>query len=172
MPGKVTEVVLQTTSGDITIEIIEDWAPVGSAHFLKLVEEGFYDGAPWFRVIDGFVAQCGVSADPAMNSGIGSQTIKDEKLVEGNKRGNICFGRTGAPNSRSSHIFINFGNNPHLDDAGFPAFARVKDGMDVANGLHRCEYNDQFGLSQAGGMDDFKEEYPDADYILKAFVKE
>ena len=172
MSANTSTVVLETTNGNIVLELHEDWSPLGCAHFLKLVRAGFYDGAPWFRVIDGFVAQCGVSADPEKNSGIGSETIKDEKLVEGNKRGNICFGRTGAPNSRSSHFFVNFRDNPHLDGAGFPAFARVSEGLDVADGLHRCEYNDQYGLSQSGGIDDFKETFPEADYILKAYVKE
>ena len=172
MAGTNSEVVLETSRGNIIIDVIEEWAPLGSAHFLKLVKAGFYDGAPWFRVIDGFVAQCGVSADPALNQGIGAETIRDEGLVEGNKRGNIVFGRTGAPHSRSSHIFINFGNNPHLDGAGFPAFGRITEGLEIADALHRCEYNDQYGLSQPGGLDDFRNMFPEADFILRAYVRE
>ncbi|MEZ5338677.1 MAG: peptidylprolyl isomerase [bacterium] len=172
MAGKVTEVVLETSSGEIVLEVLEDWSPLGSEHFLELVQAGFYDGAPWFRVIDNFVAQCGISANPEHNQGIGARTVKDEPLVEGNKRGYISFGRTGAPNSRSSHIFVNFKDNHFLDAQGFPAFARIKEGMEVADSLHRCEYDDQYGLQQPGGIDVFKDMFPEADYILKAYVRE
>lgn len=172
MAGKKTEVVLETTSGDIVLEVIEDWSPLGSEHFLELVKAGFYDGAPWFRVIDGFVAQCGISADPEKNQGIGAKTVKDEPVVQGNLRGHVSFGRTGAPNSRSSHIFINFKDNNFLDGQGFPAFARIIEGMEVADSLHRCEFDDQFGLGQEGGMQVFRDMFPDADYIKKAYIRE
>ncbi len=172
MAGKVTEVVLETSSGEIVLEVFEDWSPLGSAHFIELVQAGFYDGAPWFRIVDGFVAQCGISADPAMNAGIGAKTVRDEPVVEGNKHGHVSFGRSGAPNSRSSHIFINYKDNHFLDGQGFPAFAKVKEGLEVAENLHRCEYDDQFGLSQAGGLQVFRDMFPDADFILRAFVRE
>ena len=57
----VISVVFETTKGDITFELHPEWAPIGVEHFLELVNAGFYDGAPWFRVLPGFVAQCGVA---------------------------------------------------------------------------------------------------------------
>ena len=82
------QVVLETTKGDITLEVHEDWAPIGAAHFLKLVGEGYYDGAPWFRVIEGFVAQCGIAADPAVTAEWQGQCIDDEpaKIVAGKEK--------------------------------------------------------------------------------------
>jgi len=170
--GAGNMVVLETTKGNIVIQLHPEWSPKGVEHFKELVNAKFYDGAPWFRVIEGFVAQCGVAADPALNEKWGDLTIPDEPVVQGNKRGTVVYGKTGAPNSRSTHIFINFvDNSANLDRQGFSAFGEVVEGMDVADKLTRCEYVDQMGLAAAGGMDKFKQQFPDADYILKAYFK-
>jgi peptidyl-prolyl cis-trans isomerase A (cyclophilin A) len=166
-------VVFETTKGEMLLEVHPEWSPLGAAHFLELVEAGYYDGAPWFRVIDRFVAQCGIAADPKLNEEWSEKTIKDEPVVKGNQPGFIAFGKSSAPNSRSTHIFINLvDNSSRLDTYGFSAFARVAKGMDVAQKLFRCEFEDQFGLMQEGGLDKFKRQYPGADYITKAYVKE
>jgi cyclophilin family peptidyl-prolyl cis-trans isomerase len=169
--SKTTEVTLDTTRGKIVLTVHPDWAPIGAAHFLELVNAKFYDGAPWFRVIDGFVAQCGVAADPKMNAKWMDKTIKDEPLLKGNQRAMVAFGKSGMPNSRSTHIFINLNNNSgSLDPQGFSCFAEVTKGMDVADKLTRCEFGDQGGLSREGGMKSFKAAYPKADYIKTARV--
>jgi cyclophilin family peptidyl-prolyl cis-trans isomerase len=168
----ITTVVLETTKGDIVLELHESWAPLGYAHFLELVNAGFYDGAPWFRVVDGFVAQCGVSADPALNAQWGQKTIMDEAVVVGNKPGFVSFGKSRLPNSRSTHVFINYKDNSSgLDTQGFSCFAQVVEGFDVAQELYRCEWGDQFGLGQEGGLATFKQAHPDADFIVKAYVR-
>jgi cyclophilin family peptidyl-prolyl cis-trans isomerase len=166
------KVVFETTKGNIVIELHPDWSPLGVEHFKKLVGQGFYDGAPWFRVIEGFVAQCGISANARLNEDHGERTIKDEPLKMGNLTGRVSFGRTGAPNSRSSHIFINYKDNSFLDSQGFPAFGQVVEGMDVAQALAKVEFEDQPTLASPAGMDIFREEFPQADYILKAYVQE
>ena len=150
-------VVFETTKGEMLLEVHPEWSPLGAAHFLELVEAGYYDGAPWFRVIDRFVAQCGIAADPTLNEEWGEKTIQDEPVVKGNQPGFIAFGKTSAPNSRSTHIFINLvDNSSRLDTYGFAGFARVTKGMDVAQKLSRCEFDDQYGLMQEGGLDKFK----------------
>jgi peptidyl-prolyl cis-trans isomerase A (cyclophilin A) len=165
-------VVLETTKGNIVIQLHEDWSPLGVAHFKELVSAKFYDGAPWFRVIDGFVAQCGVSADPKMNDEWSEKTIKDEPVVKGNLRGTVVYGKTGMPDSRSTHFFINFvDNSASLDRQGFSAFGEVTEGMDIADSLTRCEYADQGGLAGPGGIDKFKSRFPSADYIKRAYLK-
>jgi cyclophilin family peptidyl-prolyl cis-trans isomerase len=165
-------VVLETTKGNIEITVHDDWAPIGAKHFLDLVNAKFYDGAPWFRVLDGFVAQCGVAADPAMNQKWEGQTIQDEPVVQGNEKGMVSFGKTGAPNSRSTHIFINLADNTQsLDPQGFACFGEVTKGMDVAENLTKCQFSDQTALAGPGGMDAFKKMFPNADYINKAYVK-
>jgi cyclophilin family peptidyl-prolyl cis-trans isomerase len=172
MTDNTTRVVLETTKGDIVLAVHPGWSPLGAEHFLKLVAAGFYDGAPWFRVIDGFVAQCGIAADPALNRQWADATIKDDPVVQGNQRGRLAFGKTGAPNSRSTHIFINYrDNSAGLDRQGFSAFAEVVEGMEIADGLVRCEYNDQHRLQQPGGLEDFQRRFPNADYITRAYVQ-
>lgn len=165
-------VVFETTKGEIVIQLHPEWSPLGVVHFMELVNAGFYNGAPWFRVIDGFVAQCGVAADPNMNTKYGEKTINDEPVIQGNTRGMVAFGKSGAPNSRSTHIFVNLvDNSKGLDPQGFSCFGEVIKGMDVADKLTRCEYGDQMGLAAPGGLDKFKAQYPDADFIVKAYVK-
>ncbi|MCB1220221.1 MAG: peptidylprolyl isomerase [Planctomycetales bacterium] len=170
---KVTTVVLETTDGDIVLEVHSAWSPLGSEHFLELVKAGFYDGAPWFRVLDGFVAQCGVAADPEMNTKWSNKTIQDEPVVVGNKRGFVAFGKSQMPNSRSTHIFINFTDNSSaLNPQGFACFAQVVEGMEIADGLFKCEFRDQGALQNVGGLDAFKARFPDADFIKRAYIRE
>lgn len=171
-------VVLETTKGNIELGIHKEWAPLGADHFIELVKAGFYDGAPWFRVMEGFVAQCGISANPKLNLEWGKKTIPGEPLVQGNQVGYVAFGMSGLPdgttdtNSRSTHIFINLADNSRgLDPQGFACFAQVTSGMDVAQKLFRCQYPDQGGLAAQGGLEKFKAMFPQADYIMKAYVK-
>jgi cyclophilin family peptidyl-prolyl cis-trans isomerase len=167
----VTTVVLETTKGDIVLEVHPEWSPKGAAHFLELVNAKFYDGAPWFRVMEGFVAQCGIAADPKLNEEWMQKTIEDEPVVQGNLAGYVAFGKTRDANSRSTHIFINMADNSKLDEQGFSCFAKVTGGMDVVAKLARVQFQDQQALSLPGGMEKFKAMFPNADYIKKAYVK-
>jgi peptidyl-prolyl cis-trans isomerase A (cyclophilin A) len=169
-PKGVTNVILETTKGKIVLAVHPEWAPLGAEHFLMLVNAKFYDGAPWFRVMPGFVAQCGVAADPKLNEKYMQSTIADEPVIKGNKRGFVSFGNAG-PNSRSTHIFINYGDNSNLDAQAFSAFAEVVEGMDVADKLYACQFENQGALASEGGMAAFKKMFPQADYITKAYVK-
>ena len=165
-------VVFETTKGEIVLEVHPSWSPLGAAHFVELVEAGFYDGAPWFRVIPGFMAQCGVAADPTLNATWGEETILDEPVKQGNLPGYMAFGKSTQPNSRSTHIFINYvDNSGGLDSQGFSCFAQVIEGFDSVGELFPCEYGDQGGLAGPGGLDRFKQAYPNADYITRAYVK-
>jgi cyclophilin family peptidyl-prolyl cis-trans isomerase len=178
--SKGVKVVLETTKGKITIMVHKEWAPLGAAHFIELVGDKFYDGAPWFRVIDvpdqatgqmrPFVAQCGIAADPKVNEKWGKVQIQDEPVVKGNKTGFIAFG-SGGPNTRSTHIFINLADNSAaLDPQGFCCFAEVVEGMDVALKLSKVEYMDQNG-AVPGWLGKFKAKFPNADYIVKATLE-
>jgi len=183
MPGETaqagtTEVVFETTKGNIVLTVHNDWAPLGAAHFLELVNAKFYDGAPWFRVIEGFVAQCGISADPHLNTEWSKKTIQDEPVKQGNKAWYVAFGKTSEPNSRSTHIFINLSDNTKsLDPQGFACFAEVTKGIDVVQKLFRTgegpgppgEFQNR--LSQPGGLEYFRSAYPNGDYITKAYVQ-
>jgi len=170
----VTNVVLETSKGDIVIAVHKDWSPLGAAHYIDLVNASYYDGAPWFRVISGFMCQCGVAADPAMTAKWKDRTIQDEPVVKGNQRGFVSFGRSGMPNSRSTHFFINYADNSSLDSRGFPAFGEVIQGMEVADSLFVTGENPPDMQSQLTdqGVSYFKQMFPEGDVIKRAYVQE
>jgi cyclophilin family peptidyl-prolyl cis-trans isomerase len=175
--AETTHVVFETTKGDIVMEVHPEWAPVGARHFIELVELGFYDGAPWFRVIDNWVAQTGISWDEELNKQYGEANIDDDPVLQGNQRGYVAFGMTDQPRSRSTHIYINFADNSRLDPRGFAAFAQVVEGMDVADSLYRIPDDvfansgiDQDKLGTDEGFAQFEQLFPDADYICRAYV--
>jgi cyclophilin family peptidyl-prolyl cis-trans isomerase len=120
-------------SGDasFTMKIDPDWAPIGAERFKQLVQAKFYDGCRFFRVIPGFMAQIGINGDPAVSAEWRSKTILDEPVLKSNLRGYVSFAKTGAPNSRTTQFFINYGDNSRLDGMGFAPFGVIED-----NGAH------------------------------------
>jgi cyclophilin family peptidyl-prolyl cis-trans isomerase len=173
--GDVVNVILETSKGNITIAVHRDWAPIGAEHFFELVRSGYYDGAPWFRVIPGFMCQTGIAADPEMTAQWQDQTIEDEPVVVGNLPGKVSFGRSRGPNSRSTHFFINYvDNSASLDQQGFPAFGEVVEGMDVARSLFATGENPGYVQQRLGqeGIEFFRTEYPDGDVIVRAWIVE
>jgi cyclophilin family peptidyl-prolyl cis-trans isomerase len=151
-------VKLQTTQGDIVIELFEDQAPNTVANFISLVEKGFYDGVKFHRVIQGFMAQGG---DPTGTGGGGpGYTIKDEVNRTGARmhfRGSLSMAKTDAPDSGGSQFFLCFRPTPHLNGK-HTVFGRVIEGFEVLSKLRRVE------PSPTG------ESPPDADKIVKATV--
>jgi peptidyl-prolyl cis-trans isomerase A (cyclophilin A) len=128
---------LTTTKGDIVIEVHRDWAPNGADRFYNLVKSGFYDDVRIFRVVDGFMAQVGLSGDPAVTSKWSSSNIPDDPVKQSNKKGFVTFAQTAQPNSRSTQIFINYGDNSRLDGQRFAPFGQVAQGMDIADSLYK-----------------------------------
>ncbi len=143
-------VVLETEKGDIKIELFMDKTPITAGNFKKLVEEGFYDGIRFHRVIENFMVQAGdpLTKDPTKEAlwGTGGPgyTIKDE-FVKGlsNVKGTISMANTGAPNSGGSQFFINTVDNTYLDfdkppfESKHPVFGRVIEGMDVVLSIQK-----------------------------------
>lgn len=129
--SSATHVVLETTEGDITLELYDDM-PITAGNFEKLVREGFYDGVIFHRVIPGFMIQGG---DPeGTGRGGPGYTIKDEFTHAGgnkNNRGTISMANAG-PNTGGSQFFINTVNNNFLDSK-HPVFGTVIKGMDVVD---------------------------------------
>ncbi|AKB12273.1 Peptidyl-prolyl cis-trans isomerase [Methanosarcina thermophila TM-1] len=131
--------VLHTTMGDITIELFEDM-PITAGNFAKLVEQGFYDGVIFHRVIDNFMIQGG---DPT-GTGMGGPgyTIPDEFTNHNrNDRGTIAMANAG-PNTGGSQFFINLVNNNYLDKM-HPVFGKVVDGMDVVDSIGKVKTDRQ-----------------------------
>ncbi|MDQ2946949.1 MAG: peptidylprolyl isomerase [Acidobacteriota bacterium] len=129
------KVKFTTTKGDFVIEVHRDWAPLGADRFFNLVKNGFYDDATFFRVLPGFMAQFGINAKPAVSKVWEPATIKDDPPTQSNKRGYVSYATSG-PNTRTTQMFINYGDNSRLDGQGFSAFGMVTEGMDVVDKLY------------------------------------
>jgi peptidyl-prolyl cis-trans isomerase A (cyclophilin A) len=123
------DVKVVTTQGDFTVHVTRAWSPLGADRFYNLVKHGFYDGQILFRVVPGFVVQFGISADPRISAVWQNANIKDDPKKHSNTKGTITFATSG-PNSRTTQVFINLGNNGNLDNMGFTPFGEVS-GMDV-----------------------------------------
>jgi peptidyl-prolyl cis-trans isomerase A (cyclophilin A) len=124
-----------TTKGDFTVDVTRAWAPKGADRFYRLVTEGYFKDIRFFRVLPGFMAQFGMSGNPALTAKMDSLRIPDDPVTQSNKRGMVTFATAG-PNTRSSQFFINYGDNASLDSQGFSPFGRVVDGMKVVDALY------------------------------------
>jgi len=124
-----------TTKGDFTITVTRAWAPLGADRFYNLVRHHFYDNASFFRALQGFVVQFGLSAYPPVSAAWTNATIKDDPVTKSNAKGFITFA-TGGPNTRTTQVFINLGDNARLDGMGFSAFGQVTDGMNVVESIY------------------------------------
>jgi len=128
-------VKFETTKGDFTMRVTRVWAPLGADRFYNLVKHHFYDGASFFRVLDGFVVQFGISAYPPVSAAWKNTNIKDDPVKQSNKSSYVTFA-TGGPNTRTTQVFINLGNNSRLDGVGFSPFGQVIEGMTIVVKLY------------------------------------
>jgi len=119
-----------TTKGDFVVEVTRAWAPLGADRFYNLVKNGFFDGAAFFRVLPGFVAQFGLNPRPEVNRVWATAAIKDDPVTHGNLPGYLTFATAGR-NTRTTQLFINLADNRNLDSMGFAPFGKVVEGMDV-----------------------------------------
>lgn len=163
----------ETSKGSFTIEVTRAWAPNGADRFYNLVKNGFYDEARFFRVIPEFVVQFGINGDPQVSARWRGATIQDDPVTQRNQRGTVTFAKTRAPNSRTTQLFINLGNNTNLDATGFAPFGRVVEGMAVVDGIN-SEYGDapsgQQAMIQQQGNAFLAQQYPNLDYIRRATI--
>ncbi|MFO0565862.1 MAG: peptidylprolyl isomerase [Polyangiaceae bacterium] len=139
------QAVLETSMGDITVELFTDKMPITAGNFLELARSGFYDGLHFHRVISGFMLQfgCPHSRDPkSARAGTGdgpNGPIQDEHPANAklsNEPGTLSMANTGRPNSGSCQFFVNTVHNSYLDwfspgASKHPVFGRVVSGMDV-----------------------------------------
>jgi len=128
------KVKFDTSKGPFVVEVHRDWAPLGADRFYNLVKNGFYDNARFFRVISGFMVQFGINADPRLSAVWRDAAINDDRVKQSNGRGMITFATRG-PNTRTTQVFINYGNNSRLDGMGFAPFGQVISGMEVVDAL-------------------------------------
>jgi peptidyl-prolyl cis-trans isomerase A (cyclophilin A) len=128
------KVKFDTSKGSFVVEVHRDWAPNGADRFYNLVKNSFYNDARFFRVIEGFMVQFGINGNPKISAVWQNADIADDPVKQSNERGMITFATAG-PNTRTTQVFINFGDNASLDGQGFSPFGKVISGMDVVDSL-------------------------------------
>jgi cyclophilin family peptidyl-prolyl cis-trans isomerase len=136
-------IVFETTLGNFTIEFFEKEAPISVANFKKYIDEGFFDGTIFHRIVPGFVIQGGGFTED-MTQKKNNPAIKNE-ADNGlkNSRGTLSMARTNDINSATSQFFVNLKDNDFLDHSrgnfGYAVFAKVTQGMDVIDKIAAVE---------------------------------
>ena len=161
-----------TSKGVFVIEVHRAWSPLGADRFYNLVKNGFFDETRFFRVVPGFMVQFGINGDPAIAAAWQNTNIKDDPASgKSNTKGMVSFATRGK-DTRTTQIFINYGNNAGLDKQGFTPFGEVTTGMDVVEKI-----TDQYGEKpnqgqiQAEGNKYLTASFPKLDYVKKATVE-
>lgn len=178
-------VAFETSEGRFVIGAYRSWSPQAVDRFYELVRRGYFEDVRFFRVIEDFVAQFGLAADPQLTATWIDRRIPDEPVQVTNARGTVAFARSG-PNTRSVQLFINLRDNAPLDrmgpagprgPIGFPPIGRVIEGMETVDRLY-AGYGEGApggrGPSQdsirAQGNTYLQRAYPELDYIQRAEV--
>ena len=182
-PAKLTakapesfKVKFETTKGNFAVEVTRSLAPNGADRFYNLVRSGYFKDLAFFRVISGFMCQFGIHGDPKVSAVWRSAHIPDDPVKASNARGAITFATAG-PNTRTTQLFINFGDNANLDKMSFSPFGKVAKGMDVVDKINN-EYGEgapsgrgpRQDRIQGEGNAYLKKDFPNLDYIKSASV--
>jgi cyclophilin family peptidyl-prolyl cis-trans isomerase len=157
-----TMIKLETTKGAIVIEVNETAAPVTAANFLQYVNDGFYDGTIFHRVIPGFMIQGGGFTSDMKQKTTRPPIVNEAKNGLKNKRGTLAMARTNDPNSATGQFFINLVDNTNLDysarNPGYAVFGDVVEGMDVVDAIAKVKT----------GMKDMFQDVPVETVIIKS----
>jgi homoserine O-acetyltransferase len=138
---------LETTKGDIVLDIVRDWSPLGADRFVNLVRYGYYDDTRLFRVVKDRWAQFGINGDPAIAKAWRSRTFPDDPFKESNVKGTIAFA-FAVPNGRTTQVFFNLRDNSATHDKEpFTPFGRIVEGMDAMDA-----FNSEYGDNAVGGI--------------------
>ena len=159
-------VEFETTTGNFVVEAHREWAPKGVDRFYELVRKSFFNHIAFFRVIPGFMVQFGIHGDPEEAGEWRGEVIKDDPVKQSNTRGMISFATTGK-NSRTTQMFINFGDNSRLDARGFAPFAKVIRGMEVVDKIYPVGE----GAPRGPGPRQDRIQYEGNAYLRKAYPK-
>ena len=181
-PGRLVEtapeafkVRFETTAGDFVVDVTRTWSPNGADRLYNLVKNGYYDGVYFYRVVSGFMVQFGMHGEPQVQIRWSRAGITDDPVAVSNKRGTVTYAK-GGPNSRTTQLFINFGDNSNLDAQGFAPVGRVSEGMEVVDQLHSGygEIQEQggngpraYGITSQGNQY-LVDNFPDLDHIITA----
>jgi homoserine O-acetyltransferase len=170
---------LETTRGPIVLELRRAWAPHGVDRFYNLVLAGYYDDTAVFRIRAGVWAQFGIHGDPAVAQRWRTRTIPDDPRVLSNVRGTVAYAFK-VPDGRTTQVFINLRDNSAAHDTEpFVPFARVVEGMAVADALYAAYAERAGGGIRAGKQDPvfaggnayLRRDFPNLVYIIRATVE-
>jgi len=143
----------ETSHGGFTVELFERDAPATVVNFLQYVDDGFFDGTIFHRIVPGFVIQGG-----GLTADIEQKKTRDPVKNEAangllNERGTLSMARTNAPHSATSQFFVNLADNEFLDyrpgNHGYAVFGRIKDGMDVIDKIAAVRTGRRQGYTDA-----------------------
>jgi peptidyl-prolyl cis-trans isomerase A (cyclophilin A) len=143
----------ETSHGPFTIELFPKEAPVTVENFLRYVEDGFFDGTIFHRIVPGFVIQGGGLTADFSNKETRAPISNEAKNGLKNTRGSLSMARTSDVNSATSQFFVNLTDNAFLDnsarDFGYAVFGRVTDGMDVIDKIAKVNTGRRKGYTDA-----------------------
>lgn len=130
------DATFKTTAGTFDVRVHRAWSPHGADRFYNLVKNGFYDDQKIFRVVPHFVVQFGISPYPEVSRAWETADIPDDPVgTLHNRRGTVDFASAG-PNTRTTQIFVNTGDNLQLDAAGFTPIGEVTSGLNIVDTLY------------------------------------
>ena len=177
----MSQVHLETTKGEVVLEVTRAWAPHGADRFIELVRAHYYDDCRLSRIIKGKWAQFGITGDPKIAQAWRTKTFPDDPFIpeHSNIRGTIAFAYA-VPNGRTTQVFINTRDNSATHDKEpFVPFGRVVSGMDVVDSWYSDYAETSGGGIRAGHQDEafargnafFDEKFPKLDRIRTATVR-
>ena len=167
--GTFPQVKCSTTKGDIIIEVYEDLAPLGAEHFLELIADNFYTNIAFYRCVDHFLTQFGISENPSKKDWHGKQILDDINLHKGIHKHDVSFAG-GGPNTRSTQLFIAFEDLDFLGKEPWETpFGKVIKGHEVLDQLYKG-YGDISPFNKNGPDQQKLFHYGNA-YIHKNFPK-
>jgi cyclophilin family peptidyl-prolyl cis-trans isomerase len=158
-------VIIETSLGDIDVELDSENAPVTVENFLQYVDDGHFDNTIFHRVIEGFMVQGGgFTADGKQKAGRPPIVLESSNGLK-NKRGTLAMARTNDPNSATAQFFINVVDNTFLDFApgnpGYAVFAKISGGMEVVDKIKSVKTAPRQGMA----------DWPVEDVIIKRIVR-
>jgi homoserine O-acetyltransferase len=177
----ISHIRFETTKGVFVLELHRDWGPIGADRFYNLARLGYYDDARFHRVNKNYIAQFGLSGDPAVNAAWKNQYIPDDPPRSDNKRGTFAFSMKGPgnPNTRNTQIYINLADNSRNNGEPFTVLGTVVEGMNVVDSLY-SGYGENAGSGvrqgrqgplEEGGNAYMDKNFPLLDRILRVTVK-
>ena len=146
-PAKAPHVLLETTNGQIEIELDPVKAPISTKNFLDYVDSGFYNNTIFHRVIPGFMVQGGGFTEQMQQKDTKAPIKNESKNGLHNVRGTLSMARTSVPDSATSQFFINVKDNDFLDQGdGYAVFGKVVKGMDVVDIIVNTQTTTKSGM--------------------------